>query len=774
MPKETSPINPAELEAPIEVAPKERKPIEVSDSEVDVAGIKIHRSREITERVPKAEKFQDFSEDEFSVGLLKKIARAVELDHPLLLQGEVAIGKSYTIEYLAHLCGREVYRMSLNGQTDTTDLIGKWVPRTETVRNKIADLLKNPDKCKNLDIQRMIQERIMIKPARGEEIAPEKDRQGKIGFSKEEMETIAMREGIEVPEGDWIWQDGDIPQQMKKGAWSVLDEVNTCESQILVRLNAVLEKNGELVLSENGSKVVPRHKDFRLFATVNPPGGRYKGRIPLSAEWISRWFFQNLGILPKEVAMQRLIQAEGVKIKDIDTNQLRMSNPERISPETRLTDIYSEEWVKDLFIKYVEFRYKLQDMLANNDLANNEYQKFDFDQRDDRRFRDFIRSFYENDNTNQIIQEAIAYLFIDKFSNELDRQKVRDLAQAINVAEPKGKKEVAPLTPFEKEDIGEDEKTAKAEIAKLKEKIKDLDLPEAHKKLLAESSSPELPPDLSSVFTAFQAKLDARAKEMAVPAIRLEAPKVSEFLAKEYIKVQEAMAKVFGAGNLESVFLPSPDDLTPTTFGTLYPKAQRPEDTAKGLTLFQSDWFEQSAKDTTGADETWFEAYQRAMIATTQKHQGKPLWVESRNTSDSVSDPMLPLIKEVFGVDRENRANLSWDDITTQLIPLAEAKLRQSLVSSGISETEASKFRVTLCPVLAFNLQTTLNHPENSTRSNFEWAEDTLLKADGSDSGNCLLIGVSSRGGAGFVDDDRRGDHGLGRVFRLAVMHEKS
>jgi len=287
-------------------------------------------------------------------------------------------------------------------------------------------------------------------------------------------------------------------------------------------------------------------------------------------------------------------------------------------------------------------------------------------------------------------------------------------------------------------------------------------------------SSPELPPDLSSVFTAFQAKLDARAKEMAVPAIRLEAPKVSEFLAKEYIKVQEAMAKVFGAGNLESVFLPSPDDLTPTTFGTLYPKAQRPEDTAKGLTLFQSDWFEQSAKDTTGADETWFEAYQRAMIATTQKHQGKPLWVESRNTSDSVSDPMLPLIKEVFGVDRENRANLSWDDITTQLIPLAEAKLRQSLVSSGISETEASKFRVTLCPVLAFNLQTTLNHPENSTRSNFEWAEDTLLKADGSDSGRCLLIVGSGRGGVASADLAHRGRPWAGTVFRLAVMHEKS
>ena len=749
MPKETSLINPAELEAPIEAAPKERKPIEVSDSEVDIAGIKIPRKTEKSERVPKLEKFQDFSVDEFSVKMLKMVARAVELDHPLLLQGKAAIGKSHTIEYLAHLCGREVYRMSLNGQTDTSDLIGKWVPRTETVRNKIADLLKNPDKCQNPDIQRMIQERIMIKPARGEEIAPEKDKQAKIGFSKEEMETIAMREGIEVLEGDWTWQDGDIPQQMKKGAWSVLDEVNTCEPQILVRLNAVLEKNGELVLPEDGSKVVPRHKDFRLFATVNPPGGRYKGRIPLSAEWISRWMFKNIGNLPKEIATQRLIQTDAF-----------------------LSEKYGKEWTADLYTKYVEFRYKLQDMLRNNDLAKDEYQSFDFDQRDDGRFRDFMHT-VEGD-ARQTITEATEELFVDKFSSDLDRQKVRDLAQAINVAEPKGKKAVVPLASVGEEGMGEDEKTAKVEITKLKEEIKVLDLPEAHKKLLAESSSPELPPELSSAFDAFQAKLDARATEMAVPAIGLEAPVISKFLAKEHTKVREAMAEVFGAGNLESVFLPSPDTLTPEVFNTLYPKAQRPEDTAKGLTLFQPDWFEQSARDITGKEETFFEAYQRAMIATAQKYQSKPLWVESRNTSAPSSDPILPLIKEVFGADRENRANLSWDDITTQLIPKVQAKLHQTLISSGISKAEAGKFRVTLCPALAFNLQTTLNHPENSTRSNFEWAEDTILNADGSGSGDRLRVGDAGQGGAGYASNGRRGDHWGDRVFRLAVMHEKS
>lgn len=441
--------------APIEEKPK--KPVEIFTEQISVLGVELPRNKERKERVPLAEKFATFSEDKLSLDLLQRIAKSAALDQPLLLEGEAAVGKSYSIEYLAHLCQMEVYRMSLTGQTDVTDLIGKWVPRTETLRKKLEDLIKNPEKCKSAEARRLIEERTRIKPAKGEEIAPEKAKP-LIGLTREEWETIALQEDIEVPEGDWVWQDGDIPKQMQTGAWSVLDEVNTCEPQILVRLNALLERHGQLVLHEDASRIVPRHENFRLFATVNPPGGRYKGRVPLSAEWISRWNYQNVGDLPKEIAALRLMAAEGVRVPEVKLEELPIITPKEISKEKTLSDYFGEEWVRDLFTKYTEFRYKAREMVRNGEIAKDQPQIFDFDQRDDWRFREYLRKFAEPGNMKKTIEEAIEYYFLDKVKDPRDRKKLKDVAKLIDVSEPKIR------LPEAKADLEKNLRQLKAEI----------------------------------------------------------------------------------------------------------------------------------------------------------------------------------------------------------------------------------------------------------------------------------------------------------------------
>jgi len=450
---------PEKFEAPIEEKPK--KPIEITKEKVSILGVEIPRNPERGPRVPSAEKFKDFSADKFSLDLLQRIAKSVALDQPLLIEGEAAIGKSYTVEYLAHLTNHEVYRMSLNGQTDVTDLIGKWVPRTETLRKKLEDLLKNPEKCKSAEARQLIEEHTRLKPAKEEEIAPEKEKP-MIGLTREEMETVALLEGIEVPEGDWVWQDGDIPKQMINGAWSVLDEVNTCEPQILVRLNALLERGGQLVLHEDGSRIVPRHKNFRLFATTNPPGGRYKGRVPLSAEWISRWNYQNIGDLPKEIRALRLMIAEGVVPPEIKPEELPFISPEKISEEKTLVDFYGQEWVQDLFTKYAEFATKAREMVEKGEIAKNQTQIFDFDQRDDVRFREYLRCFREPGNMKKVIQEALEYCFYNKLKNPKDRQKLKDVAEKlIQVQEPKE------ILPKREEELKKQLTRVKAELAAL-------------------------------------------------------------------------------------------------------------------------------------------------------------------------------------------------------------------------------------------------------------------------------------------------------------------
>lgn len=462
------------FKAPIE---EKRRPIEIKKDRVIVMGVELPRNPEPGPRTPPAEKFKDFVEDEFSLKLLQIIAKSVYLGQPLLLEGEAATGKSYTIEYLAYLTNNEVYRMSLNGQTDTTDLIGKWVPRSENWRQKIEELYKHPEKCKNPEARRML-ESIKVQPSEKEEIAPDRA-EARLGLTKEEMQRIAELEGIPISEADWVWQDGELPRQIENGAWTILDEVNTCEPQILVRLNALLEKGGQLVLHENGDKI-PKPKDPNkkpmLFATCNPPGGRYRGRIPLSAEWISRWNYQNVGELPLETAIFRAKKKAGVKV-EVPEERIRAMfvSPEPIEEDLTLADVFGEEWVSDFCEKFITAFYKLREMLNKGEIGLRQEQKFDYDQRDWDRFLEYVRKFREPGNMKKVIEDAVEYCILGKIKDPTEREKVKDIVlRLIKVSEPRVQ-------------IPKEKKAQERLLERLKAEILDLGIPPKHEEIIMES-----------------------------------------------------------------------------------------------------------------------------------------------------------------------------------------------------------------------------------------------------------------------------------------------
>ena len=776
MPERPSPSIEASLAASGATERPPQRFVEITPQAVSVLGVKLERSKEARPRVPPAEKFSTFSEDEFSLNLLQTIAKSAALDQPLLLEGEAAVGKSYTIEYLAHLCNREVYRMSLNGQTDTTDLIGKWVPRTETVRKKIDTLLKHPETCQTDEARRLIEFKTK-KQSRGQDEQSEP----LVGFTKEEMEAIATAEGIEVPEGDWTWQDGDIPKQMKTGAWSVLDEVNTCEPQILVRLNALLERGGQLVLSEDGSKVVERNPNFRLFATVNPPGGRYKGRIPLSAEWISRWNYQNMGELPKEIRAQRLMAADGVPSPEVKPDKLSRVAPEAVPEERTLADYYGVDWVRDLYTKYAEFADKIREMLRKGEIAKDQTQIFDFDQRDDWRFREYIRKFHESGRIQKTIKEAIAYCFANKCKSAADRRKVMDLVSLINVAEPRALGVAATAVEGDREDLADKLRAAKAELA-------GMDLPKEHKDLLlgverrgSDTATPEF---VRSAFAALQEKMAERARIRDLVAPRLEMPSTPEGLSAEHL---HALADVFGDANMEISAMPS--ELDDNYFAVMYPNEQSDSDTTSGLTSYLPSFWEERANDefciSRGEDRpTLGKLFITSMRAEAgdPRFRGKLILTESiqkpnytdgtqgygtKDGADRTKDPLAPIIQEVFGEEHNHRFSLSWDQVNTELLPKLKEVIVGKFEERGLS---IPNFEVVCTPAIVSNLHTTLNHPENSRTNTYEWSSTSLLKEDNTDSGLRLVVGYSGRGGAGCVGDGPRGGQWSFGAFRLSVV----
>ncbi|MDD3774286.1 MAG: AAA family ATPase [Patescibacteria group bacterium] len=441
-----------EFKAPMAPEVIQRKPIEISSDKVSILGIEIPRNPDPEHgsleelRIPEAKQFENVVIDEHFLHLLQLIARGIVLNQPTLIEGEAALGKSFAIEYLAYLTNTPVYRMSLNGQTDTTDLIGKWIPNTQEDRIKLDLLFSDPSRCKSEESRQIIN-LVQIQSAEQKgisEIAPEQYK-AKTGLSREDFMRIAELEGLNISGSEWIWQDGELPREVENGAWTVLDEANTCEPQILVRLNSILERGGKLVLQENGGKVVkPKdpNKTHRTFLTCNPPGGKYHGRVPFSAEFISRFNYQSVGDLPLETAIIRNQKRAGVKNIIFQPELIHFAEPSPLI-DISIAELFGEDWTAELFKLYTEARYKLKEMLAG-EIGMNQYQKFDYDQRDDIRFQEYLEKFAEPGNMKKVIEEAVEFCLLGKITDPQERQKARDLVIGlIRINEPEVRGEFA-------------------------------------------------------------------------------------------------------------------------------------------------------------------------------------------------------------------------------------------------------------------------------------------------------------------------------------------
>lgn len=226
----TAQANPIDNPEPQEVLPLVR----VEDGEISVADcllpLRADLASDLTGWVPQAQRFAGVCLDQPFVRTLRAVAMGVQHALPVALEGETAASKTTAVLYLAHLLGQPVIRFNLNGQTDTGELIGRFVPAT--------------------------------------------------GSGK------SARNG-------WRFQEGSLPLAMRGGIWLLLDEMNLAEPQILERLNSVLEDTPTLVLTENdGLRFgpggdVPVDPAFRMFATMNPAS--YSGRSLLSPAFRDRW-----------------------------------------------------------------------------------------------------------------------------------------------------------------------------------------------------------------------------------------------------------------------------------------------------------------------------------------------------------------------------------------------------------------------------------------------------------------------------------------------------
>ncbi len=257
---------------------KQESFLKITEKEVLLAGLKLPRNlgeKTFAHLIPPAEEFNHYCMDQRTAETVEHIAQSVLLREPCLLEGETSVSKTSAIQYVAMLLNQPLIRLNLNGQTDTGELIGKFIPQ--------AELNQLP-----IPIEQLVSHRSQLS-SDSQGILRQAEQENR-GLDALEVQRLIKNEGL--PQKAWNWQNGLIVQAMIHGWWVVLDELNLAEPQILERLNSLLERNPSLVLTEydhqmfgNGGQRI--HPNFRLFATMNP--AEYAGRSALSPAYRDRW-----------------------------------------------------------------------------------------------------------------------------------------------------------------------------------------------------------------------------------------------------------------------------------------------------------------------------------------------------------------------------------------------------------------------------------------------------------------------------------------------------
>jgi MoxR-like ATPase len=358
-----------------------------------------------------AAEFADFALDAKTLDLLQIYAKAIKLNQPPLIEGTTDIGKSKALEYLAFLTNNFLIYQSFSGQTDVSELIGKYVPNTEDARKTFERTLAQKN-------------RGALKPETLAIIEKASNEKEPRGLFEDECHRIAELEGLSFERIEWVWQDGTVPKAMEfnggKGAWLYFDELGAAEPQILVKLNRIFARGVKRIeITENGGREVFGGENFRLIATTNPPS--YAGREPFEKDFLRRWVYQKVSGLNQKDFKARLDFA-GLKSAD----------------KGGRSDIFGRKEINELLNDLIaSFAFLSQAYLDKIPKEHGEQQFRLGDFTDALRVAEYLRILGADDLIGAL-KEAVEFYYIGKIDeNKTDtedknvRDKLRDILKAL-------------------------------------------------------------------------------------------------------------------------------------------------------------------------------------------------------------------------------------------------------------------------------------------------------------------------------------------------------
>lgn len=179
--------------------------------------------------------------------IMKQVFAFIGVRSHLLLNGPSATGKNVAVRTIAYLLNRPLYEMSLNRQTDASDLLGD-----KTLTNHVVNpLLKQPN--------------------------PTLSYQDNMLATLENMVSVLWAQN---QKGQAVeFQAESFVKAMENGAVFCFDEINTTSAALMSILNSSLDARGEIYVPGYGQ--VKAHKNFIAIGTMNV-GNEYAGTSNLN------------------------------------------------------------------------------------------------------------------------------------------------------------------------------------------------------------------------------------------------------------------------------------------------------------------------------------------------------------------------------------------------------------------------------------------------------------------------------------------------------------
>ena len=349
---------------------------------------------------------------------LEFLAASIQMNKPVLEIGPTATRKSALIQYMAFLTNTPYIRFNLNGQTDKYEFIGGYKPQTITLSVSEAETVIN----RTIDDS----EHETLVSVATKLTGTKHDKHEALDFvrnalNRKNNNVILNVATLILDSASCLeWQDGILIDALRNGCYLNLDELNLSETEVLERINPLLDDEGSLVVYEHENEkyineeayneivekqmrtnnfqsreesiefmtknsIYKTGKNFKLFATMNPK--EYKGRNKLSDPFLNRW---------------RILRIEEL-------------------PDAELAEIMKSRYQTpgELIMSMILFHQSICEQAEKGVLGKRQREEYHFT------IRDLIRVF------ERIKERSAAYT--DEHTESPDKEKIRlFMAEAVN------------------------------------------------------------------------------------------------------------------------------------------------------------------------------------------------------------------------------------------------------------------------------------------------------------------------------------------------------